>query len=95
MSNIQKAQQALASDNLSASEIARISGLSQPTVSRTLQKMPVVKLGKGRGTRFALIDPDYLFNFYTVSEAGDILKTAQFAYQPDGLYAQTRRATQL
>lgn len=84
MRNVQKVESALALDNLSASKIARKTGLSQPTISRTLKKMPVVKLGKGRGTRFALIDSNYLFSFYTISEVGNINRTAQFAVQPDG-----------
>jgi hypothetical protein len=48
--------QALQYENLSASALAKRTGISQPTVSRTLKKLPVLKLGAGPKTVFALLD---------------------------------------
>lgn len=45
---------ALRYENLSSLEIAKRTGFSQPTVSRLLRKLPVIKLGGGRSTVFAL-----------------------------------------
>jgi hypothetical protein len=45
---------ALSYENLSSLEISKRTGMSQPTVSRLLKKLPVIKLGAGRATTFAL-----------------------------------------
>jgi len=65
-------------ENLSASEIARRTGLSQATVSRTMGKLPVLKVGKARNTVFVLLDePQQGYPLYAVNEAGkpDLLGT--------------------
>ena len=76
--------QALKYENLSASALAKLTGLSQPTVSRTLQKMPVRKLGAGRNTVFALLASETPIPLYQVSANGRILPLAELYLQPEG-----------
>lgn len=71
-------------DNLSASEIAKITGLSQPTVSRALKKMPALKLGGGRSTVFALVDSAEGIPIYQVGIQGSISLLGRLYQQPQG-----------
>lgn len=64
--------QALQYENLSASAIANKSGLSQPTVSLALQNMPVIKIGGGRSSRFALVQPGHSHPLYQINTEGFI-----------------------
>jgi len=59
-------------ENLSSSAIAKVTKLSQPTVSRALSKMLVLKLGGGRSTVFALLETQECFPLFQVNEAGRI-----------------------
>ncbi|MBE0494411.1 MAG: winged helix-turn-helix transcriptional regulator [Thiomicrospira sp.] len=56
--NQQLILQALRFENISSREIARVTGISQTTVSRNLQDLPVVKLGNARSSVFAAITPN-------------------------------------
>lgn len=46
----------LFAENLSSAEIARRTGLSQATMSRALQHLPIIKLGVGHNSPFAWMD---------------------------------------
>lgn len=73
MSHKTKLEQYLAYENLSSVQLAQRSGLSQSTVSRALKQMQVKKIGKGRSTRFALLqNPDPL-SLFKVNQIGEIV----------------------
>lgn len=76
-------QQALRYVNLSASAIAKATGLSQPTVSRALKKLPVVKLGAGRGTVFAWVEAEAPEPLYEINETGDVIHLGDLYRQPE------------
>jgi len=80
--------QVLRYKNLSSSAIANITGISQPTVSRTLKNMPVLKLGGGRATVFALLEHENPEPLYKIDEAGTIVHIGD-------LYQQTESRTLL
>lgn len=71
-------------ENLSSSTISKRTGVSQPTVSRTLKKMPVIKLGDGRGTLFALVETNAPESLYEISEAGLVSQLGNLYHQPEG-----------
>lgn len=73
--------QTLQYENLSASAIANKSGLSQPTVSRALQNMPVIKIGGGRSSRFALVKPGHSHPLYHVNTEGLISELGELYQQ--------------
>lgn len=75
---------ALFSRNLSASELARQTGLSQPTVSRALQGLPVIKLGQGRASVFAWVDDVAGHPLYAIDTDGKPQLVGQVYRQPDG-----------
>ncbi|MDG4811449.1 HipA domain-containing protein [Hydrogenovibrio sp. 3SP14C1] len=75
---------ALKYENLSSSAIAKMTGVSQPTVSRTLKKMPVIKLGGGRGTLFALVETNAPKSLYEINKAGLVSQLGYLYRQPEG-----------
>lgn len=75
---------ALQHDNLSSTDIAQATQLSQPTVSRTLKGMHVIKLGGGRSTVFALIDSRPPLSLYQVSSEGMISLIGELYFQSGG-----------
>ncbi|WP_029934676.1 HipA domain-containing protein [Thiomicrospira pelophila] len=77
-----KIQKALALDNLSSVQIANKTGLSQPTVSRSLAELPVKKIGAGRATRFAWIE-DSAEPIFQINPQGKAEKVAYFYRQPN------------
>ena len=77
-------RQTLQYQNLSASTIAKATGLSQPTVSRTLKKMLVLKLGGGRSTVFALIETIEPISIYQANAEGNISIIGKLYRQPNG-----------
>ncbi len=82
-SHLEAIQQALRYDNLSSSAIAKTTGLSQPTVSRALKKLPVVKLGAGRGTVFAWVEAEEPEPLYEIDETGDVFHLGDLYRQPE------------
>ncbi len=76
-------EQALAYDNLSASELARRTGLSQATVSRALQHLPVLKLGAGRNTMFAWLSTREAHSLYAINSQGQPETIASVYCQPN------------
>ncbi|MGE4500905.1 MAG: HipA domain-containing protein [Hydrogenovibrio sp.] len=82
-SHLEAIQQALRYDNLSSSAIAKATGLSQPTVSRALKKLPVVKLGAGRGTVFAWVEAKEPEPLYEIDETGDVFHLGDLYRQPE------------
>lgn len=74
---------ALKHENLSSSALAKRTGVSQPTVSRTLKKMPVIKLGGGRGTLFALVETDASESLYEINETGLVSQLGNLYRQPE------------
>ena len=82
-SHLETIQQALKYENLSSSAIAKATGLSQPTVSRALKKLPVVKLGAGRGTQFAWVEEEEPEPLYEIDEAGNIFLLGHLYRQPE------------
>ncbi len=76
-------RQVLQYKNMSSSAIAKATGLSQPTVSRALKKMPVLKLGGGRSTLFALVIDNEPKPLYQVDAQGQILKIGDLFEQPN------------
>lgn len=71
-------------ENLSSLEISKRTGISQPTVSRALKGLPVIKVGGGRSTAFALIDIDSTSQLQQVSESGRISNIGDLYIQPSG-----------
>jgi len=69
-SNEMLVEHALQYENLSASEVAKRTGISQPTVSRVLKKMQVIKLGAGRSSLFARVNSLQDLSLYQVSGLG-------------------------
>ncbi len=82
-SHLEAIQQALRYDNLSSSVIAKTTGLSQPTVSRALKKLPVIKLGAGRGTLFAWVETQEPEPLYEVDETGSVFYLGDLYRQPE------------
>jgi len=76
--------QTLQYHDLSASAIAKATKLSQPTVSRVLKKMPVLKLGGGRSTVFALIESPEPISLHQMDTDGDISILGKLYQQPSG-----------
>src|SRR5690554_3157297 len=72
----------LQSDNLSSREIARRTGISQATVSRTLKSLPVIKLGRARASVFAAVLPDQTWSLYKVTPGGHIVEIGTLYRQP-------------
>lgn len=72
----------LQSDNISSREIARITGISQATISRALQNLPVIKLGRARASVFAAVLPDQAWPLYKADQTGNILKLGTLYRQP-------------
>lgn len=72
-----KLEQYLAYENLSSVQLAQRSGLSQPTVSRALKQLPVKKIGRGRSTRFALLQNPEPLSLFKVNQAGEIVPNGQ------------------
>jgi hypothetical protein len=81
--HLEAIQQALRYGNLSSSAIAKATGLSQPTVSRALKKLPVVKLGAGRGTLFAWVETEEPEPLYEIDETGSVLQLGHLYRQPE------------
>lgn len=72
-------------ENLSSSQIAKRTGLSQPTVSRALKSLPVIKIGGGRTTVFALIDElKSSETLYQVADNGKFYSLGELHPQPYG-----------
>ena len=74
---------ALFTENLSASEIARRTGLSQPTASRALANLPVIRLGKGRASVYAWVESVEGHPVYAVDPDGQVNLLATLYRQPD------------
>ncbi|MDR9498214.1 MAG: HipA domain-containing protein [Hydrogenovibrio sp.] len=75
--------QALQYENLSASALAKLTGISQPTVSRTLKKLPVLKLGAGPKTVFALMDASWPCEpLYEINANGRVSRLGDLYRQP-------------
>lgn len=73
----------LAYDNLSSLEIAKQTGLSQPTVSRTLKKMSVIKLRAGRTSCFAKVKIGHELSLFQINEQGGVIKIGVLYLQPN------------
>jgi hypothetical protein len=83
--NIQsRLAQALFSENLSSAELARRTGISQATISRTLKQLPVIKLGAGRNSVFAWVDESNGYPLYAVNTQGQPELLATLYRQPAG-----------
>lgn len=74
----------LFAENLSASEIARRTGLSQPTVSRALNKAPVIRIGQGRASLYAWVDTAEGHPVYAITTSGKVNAIATLYRQPNG-----------
>jgi len=68
--------------NLSSSAIAKATGISQPTVSRALKKLPVIKIGAGRNTVFALVEEQSSIPLYKINKIGNITCLGHMHHQP-------------
>lgn len=79
----QKLAKLLAKENLSSLQLSQRTGISQPTVSRALKDLPVIKIGAGRISRFALIEPDKSHPLFKVSEQGELNQIATLYVQPN------------
>lgn len=77
-------------EDLSASEIARRTGISQPTVSRTLKKLPVIKLGKARASVFSLVNSTTPKTLYQVLPSSQIMELAQLYAKPHAKFLITQ-----
>ena len=82
--HIQTLAKALFAENLSASEIARRTGLSQPTVSRALNKASVIRIGQGRSSLYAWVDTVEGHPVYAINTSGKVNTIATLYRQPDG-----------
>ena len=76
--------QALFSENLSSAELARRTGISQATISRALQQLPVIKLGAGRNSVFAWVDQVDGHPLYAINPQGQPEQLATLYRQPAG-----------
>lgn len=76
--------QALFSENLSSAELARRTGISQATISRALQQLPVIKLGAGRSSVFAWVDEPLGHPLYAINTQGQPQLIATLHRQPAG-----------
>lgn len=76
-------KQALRYENLSSSAIAKSTGISQPTVSRALRNLPVIKIGAGRGTLFAWLEKEIPQPLYEINESGIVLPLGELYQQPE------------
>lgn len=74
---------ALFAENLSASEIARRTYLSQPTISRALRNLPVIQLSKGRSSLYAWVESVEGHPVYAIDAAGQVDLVATLYRQPD------------
>lgn len=74
----------LFAENLSSAELARRTGISQATVSRALQSLPVIKLGAGRNTLFAWVDELKGHPVYAIDAKGQPQALATLYRQPSG-----------
>lgn len=81
--NQKKLAKLLALDNLSSVQLAKQSGLSQPTVSRALKNLPVIQIGGGRSSRFAWIDETATTDIFIIDQSGEAQKCAQLFLQPN------------
>jgi len=81
-SNEELIKNVLKYENLSSSAIAKATGISQPTVSRALKKLPVIKIGAGRSTVFALIEPQSPQPLYKINKIGNITCLGHLHHQP-------------
>lgn len=81
-SNEELIKNALKYENLSSSAIAKATGISQPTVSRTLKKLPVIKVGAGRNTVFALVEQQSPEPLYKINKIGNITCLGHMHHQP-------------
>ena len=75
-------ESALYRENLSSAELARRGRFSQASISRALQKLPVIKLGAGRNTVFAWVKDVTGEPLYAVNTIGQPQLIAQFYQQP-------------
>ncbi|MBO1927038.1 HipA domain-containing protein [Thiomicrorhabdus sp. 6S2-11] len=75
---------ALRYEMLSSRDIAKRTGISQPTVSRVLKTLPVLKLGGGRSTVFALLTQPEALPLYQVDEGGKLLLLGSLYRRLDG-----------
>lgn len=74
---------ALRYEMLSSREIAKRTGISQPTVSRVLKTLPVLKLGGGRSTVFVLLAKADGLPLYHIDEKGQLLLLSSLYERPD------------
>lgn len=81
-SNEELIKNALKYENLSSSAIAKATGISQPTVSRALKKLPVIKIGAGRSTVFALLEQQSPEPLYKINKIGNITCLGHLHHQP-------------
>lgn len=81
--NKQKILDALRYEMLSSRDIAKRTGISQPTVSRVLKNLPVLKLGGGRSTVFALLAKADGLPLYQVDSKGQMLLLGTLYERPD------------
>lgn len=82
-SNEQIIEGLLQYENLSSLEIANRTPLSQPTVSRALANLPVIKIGAGRSSAFALLKDTNPISLYEVDEFGRINLLGELYRQPN------------
>lgn len=81
--NKQTVLEALRYEMLSSRDIAKRTSLSQPTVSRVLKTLPVLKLGGGRSTVFALLAKANGLPLYQVDPKGQLLHLGTLYERPD------------
>ncbi|WP_319558097.1 HipA domain-containing protein [Thiomicrorhabdus sp.] len=74
---------ALRYEMLSSRDIAKRTGISQPTVSRVLKTLPVLKLGGGRSTIFTLLAKQDSLPLYQVDATGKLVRIGVLYERPD------------
>ncbi|MFM2317873.1 MAG: hypothetical protein RLZZ215_494 [Pseudomonadota bacterium] len=74
----------LFAENLSSAELARRTGISQATISRALQNLPVIKLAAGRNSLFAWVDELTGHPIYVIDAQGQPQAIAKLYRQPAG-----------
>lgn len=73
---------ALSHENLSSLAVSKRTGISQPTVSRLLKKLPVIKLGAGRSTVFALTYNNEPMPLRAIDSHGNFIELGDLYLQP-------------
>jgi hypothetical protein len=83
--NITRILRELRYENLSSLEISKRIGISQPTVSRCLKSLSVIKIGGGRSSAFALIENEVSDHYlYQANENHLIAQIGKLYQQPEG-----------